>query len=180
MRRPDNARAPMTRRLFLGGTVAACAGTVLTAGAPNGAEKESDAPDDTYRISRRRIRQSVMGWCYNPMPTEQLIDACHRMGMPAIEGINAKFYPRVRELGMKIGIVGSHGFQKGPANRENLAFCIQRLREGIDLAAKYGSSNVITFTGMRPKGPKAPTDQKPTSTSSIRCSRPESRKPTKP
>jgi hypothetical protein len=32
-----------------------------------------------------------MGWCFKPMPTEELIEVCHRMGMPAMEGINAKF-----------------------------------------------------------------------------------------
>jgi hydroxypyruvate isomerase len=93
-----------------------------------------------------------MGWCYNPIPTEELIEACHRMGMPAMEGINRKHYPKLRELGMTPAIVGAHGFKTGPLDPDNHALCIEKLREGIDVAAEYGSQNVITFTGMRKKG----------------------------
>jgi len=74
------------------------------------------------------------------------------MGMTAMEGINAKFYPRLRELGMNPSLVGSHGFGNGPASRANHAECIARLREGIDLAAEFGAPGVITFTGMREEG----------------------------
>ena len=86
------------------------------------------------------------------MPTEELIEACHRMGMPAMEGINAKYYPKLREMKMVPAIVGSHGFKKGPLNRDNHAMCIEKLREGIDMAAEFGSPSVITFTGMREEG----------------------------
>jgi hydroxypyruvate isomerase len=109
-------------------------------------------PPEDYRIQNGRIKQSVMGWCFEPMPMETLIEACHRMGMPAMEGIDKKYYPRLRELGMTPAIVGSHGFKKGPFNRENHAFCIEKLREGIDLAAEFASPNVITFTGYREAG----------------------------
>jgi hydroxypyruvate isomerase len=58
----------------------------------------------------------------------------------------------VRDLGLNISLVGSHGFGKGPFNPANHEFCIDRLREGIDLAAEVGCKNVITFTGMREDG----------------------------
>jgi hydroxypyruvate isomerase len=108
-----------------------------------------EIPDPDFKIQNGRIRQSVMSWCFKPMPMEQLIDACHKMGMPAMEGIDRKFYPRMRELGMKPAIVGSHGFSNGPVNPDNRAACVKALRDGIDVAVKYGSPNVITFTGMR-------------------------------
>ena len=44
-------------------------------------------------------------------------------------------------------LTGSHGFAKGPCNPENKAFCVQKLREGIDLAVKFEAPAVITFTG---------------------------------
>jgi len=106
-------------------------------------------PPPDYRIQQGRIRHSVMGWCFNPMPTEQLMGACHGMGMTAMEGIDARHYPRLRELGMKPSLIGSHGFTNGPANRANHDECIARLRAGIDLAIEYGAPGVITFTGMR-------------------------------
>lgn len=142
----------VSRRQFIQGGAVACAAAAAAGRAAGEDDPGRDAPPEDYRIVHGRIRQSVMGWCYNPMPMTELIDACHRMGMPAMEGISREFYPRVRELGMKIAIVGSHGFRKGPLSRENRAFCIERLREGIDVAAEYGSPNVITFTGMREKG----------------------------
>jgi hydroxypyruvate isomerase len=133
---------------------AALGGTLLSGRCPAGESNPTGAavPDENYRISQGRIRQSVMGWCFNPMPTDQLAAACHRMGMPAMEGIGREFYPKVRQLGMQISLVGSHGFGKGPFHRENHAFCVEKLREGIDVAVKYQCRNVITFTGMREKG----------------------------
>lgn len=152
--RKAKSSTPVSRRSFIGGAALACAGTAVStsrveaAGEPAGDE----IPPESYRIARGRIRQSVMGWCFNPLPTEDLIGACHRMGMPAIEGINSRYYPEVRKVGMKIALVGSHGFKKGPVNPDHHAFCIERLRAGIDLAVEYGSRSVITFTGMAEKG----------------------------
>ncbi|MBM4094181.1 MAG: TIM barrel protein [Planctomycetes bacterium] len=111
----------------------------------------ADVPNDDYRIQNGRIKQSVYGWCFQPMPEEQLIKACHKMGVPAMD-VGATHYPLLRELGMHVTMVGSHGFAKGPFDPDNRAFCIERLRAGIDSAAQWGSHQVITFTGMRSKG----------------------------
>ncbi|MEQ1862533.1 MAG: TIM barrel protein [Chthoniobacteraceae bacterium] len=111
----------------------------------------ADVPPPDYRIKNGRIRHSVMGWCLNPMPTEELIAGCHAMGMTAMEGIDKKFYPRLRELGMKPSLVSSHGFKTGPSSRANHEVCIAKLRECIDVAVEFGAPGVITFTGMREK-----------------------------
>jgi hydroxypyruvate isomerase len=58
----------------------------------------------------------------------------------------------IRELGLQISLVSSHGFAEGPFNRANHPKVIQSLREGIDVAVQFGSSKVITFTGMREPG----------------------------
>ena len=145
---------PLSRREFgqLASAKAAKAATsTATAPAASPMSTESIPPVD-YRIAHGRIRHSVMGWCFNPLPTPQLIEACHRMGMTAMEGIDASHYPRLLELGMKPSLVGSHGFKDGPTNRANHANCVAKLREGIDLAAKYNAPGVITFTGMREAG----------------------------
>ncbi|TVS14567.1 MAG: sugar phosphate isomerase [Planctomycetaceae bacterium] len=93
-----------------------------------------------------------MGWCFRPMPAEQLARHAKAIGLVGIEGISADDYPAVRKLGLEISLVSSHGFQRGPVNPENHEFCIQRLREGIDLAVQVQCENVITFTGMREPG----------------------------
>lgn len=160
---PSSPSSPLSRRGFLAGAAAACAGATGATGATGavGAEPAGDGPasgkipPEDWRISKGRIRQSIMAWCYKPMPMERLIDACHRLGFSAMEGISTEHYPRIRELGMEIAIVGSHGFRQGPADRSTHALCLEKLRAGIDLAAKVGSPNVITFTGSRPDGVSA-------------------------
>ena len=139
-----------SRRAFLQtSSLAAIAAVPLAGAGAVTVPTPAQVPPPDYRIRHGRIRHSVMGWCFNPMPTEDLIAACHRMGMTAMEGINEKYYPRLRQLGMKPSLVGSHGFTDGPANRANHARCIARMREGIDTAVEFGAPGVITFTGMR-------------------------------
>ncbi|QDU25904.1 Hydroxypyruvate isomerase [Anatilimnocola aggregata] len=105
-----------------------------------------------FKVKHGRIRQSVMGWCFNPLPAVELAKHCREIGIVGIEGIGADHYPAVRKLGLKISLVGSHGFAKGPFNRDNHEFCLAKLRTGIDLAVENECENVITFTGMREQG----------------------------
>ncbi len=105
-----------------------------------------------YKIRHGKIRQSVMGWCFNPMPAVELAQHCRDIGLVAIEGIGAEHYPAVRKLGLKISLVSSHGFAKGPFNRDHHEFCVSKLKSSIDLAVENECENVITFTGMREKG----------------------------
>lgn len=113
---------------------------------------ETNAPGKDYRVVNGRAKQSVMAWCFNPMPMEELIPACAKMGLVAMEGIDKKYYPLMKQHGLGVSICGSHGFKQGPINRDNHEFCETKLREGIDLAVKWNSPGVITFTGMREKG----------------------------
>lgn len=99
-----------------------------------------------------RIRQSVMGWCFQPMDAVTLARHAKKIGLEAIEGISPAHYDAVTELGLKISLVGSHGFATGPLDPDNHAVVEAKLREGIDLAVKYGAPNVITFTGMQKSG----------------------------
>ncbi len=101
------------------------------------------------RITHGRIQQSVMGWCFKPMTGVTLAKHCREIGLVAIEGISPKDYPAVKELGLKVSLVSSHGFKKGPINRDHHDYCAARLKERIDLAVAVGCPSVITFTGMR-------------------------------
>ena len=104
------------------------------------------------RITHGRIQQSVMGWCFKPMTSVTLAKYCREIGLVAVEGISPNDYPAVKELGLKVSLVSSHGFMKGPINRGHHDYCAARLKERIDLAAEIGCPNVITFTGMREAG----------------------------
>ncbi len=129
------------------GTLAA--GTTAAWTAKSIAAERPVEPD--FKIRNGRIRQSVMGWCFNPMSAEELARHCREIGLEAIEGIGAEHYPAVRKLGLKISLVSSHGFARGPFTRDNHEFCLAKLRASIDLAVEQQCENVITFTGMREK-----------------------------
>jgi hydroxypyruvate isomerase len=117
-----------------------------------GAQMPRSQADPDFRIRNRRIRQSIMGWTFDPMPTPELARLCKDIGLVAMEGVDRAHYPMIRDLGLQISLVGSHGFAEGPFNRANHPKVIQALREGIDVAVQFGSSKVITFTGMREAG----------------------------
>jgi hydroxypyruvate isomerase len=136
------------RRAIQSAAGALVASAALHAPAAMAQEREATP----FKVRHGKIRQSVMGWCFNPMPALELARHCKDIGLEAIEGISAEHYPAARKLGLKISLVSSHGFAKGPFNRDNHPFCIEKLRKGIDLAVEYGSENVITFTGMKEKG----------------------------
>jgi hydroxypyruvate isomerase len=128
-------------RRHLMATAAATAATITGA--------QSEENKKPFRIKNGRIRQSIMGWCFNPMPTLELAKHCKEIGLVAMEGIDSKHYPAVRELGLKISLVsGGHGFKNGPCNPKNTDAVINGLKKGIDLAAEIGTKKVITFTGM--------------------------------
>ena len=120
-------------------------GTLSTSAQTGTAPEKNDAPG----TRSGRIRQSVMGWCFKPMPAVKLAEAGKRLGLVAIEGIDAADYPAAKAAGLDISLVSSHGFAKGPVDTAHHAFVEDKLREGIDLAVKFGAPSVITFTGMR-------------------------------
>ena len=140
----------MKRRDFLTSNVV-FAGTAIAA-ASQVNQKKLVAQETQAKAARGRVRQSVMGWCFKPMDPVTLARHCKRIGLEAIEGIPSSQYDAVTELGLKISLVSSHGFAKGPVDPKNHAEVEKKLRDGIDLAVRYGAPNVITFTGMSTAG----------------------------
>ena len=109
----------------------------------------SEATPD-YVAHNGRIRQSIMGWCFNKhFDAVTLAKHCKALGIVAMEGIPATSYPEVRKLGLEISLVGSHGFANGPCDPKHRDEVISKLTDGINLAKSIGTKNVITFTGMR-------------------------------
>jgi hydroxypyruvate isomerase len=112
--------------------------------------KAAAKPD--YRITQGHLKQTIMGWCFKPMDMMVLAQHCKEIGLKGMEGIDRKYYPDVKALGLDISLVGSHGFAKGPCNPAFHDEVVQQLTEAIDVAADVGSKKVITFTGMRYDG----------------------------
>lgn len=117
---------------------------------PRGVARE--LADPAYRIRNRGIRHSLMGWCWRPMETLELARHAKAIGLSGIEGIERKYYADVKEMGLEISLVGSHGFMQGPCNPQFEQEVITKLEDAIDVASRIGSKKVITFTGMRFEG----------------------------
>lgn len=117
------------------------------------AQDAASSSENPERVVRKgRIRQSVMGWCFKPMPVLELAKRGKELGLVAIEGIDSQYYPQVRKLGLEISLVSSHGFGTGPVDTNNHAQVEQTLRSSIDKASEFDCQRVITFTGMRVPG----------------------------
>lgn len=139
----------MHRRRFL--HAAALAGGGLLAPAPSLlAQLKRAEVDPEFVVKNGRIRQSIMGWCFNDhYDAVELAHHCKAIGLVAMEGIPRDAYPEVRKLGLEISLISSHGFAKGPCNPENHDEVVAKLEEAIDVAVAVKCPSVITFTGMR-------------------------------
>ena len=133
----------LTRRHTLKG-LAAAAVLGLTARA-----QDASPSPRLYRAKNGRIKQSVVPWCFNPMPPEELVRHAATLGLASVELIDPKHWPLIKELGMTVALAGSHGFAKGFAHKEEWAECQAKLRERIEQCAAAGYGRVITFSGFR-------------------------------
>ena len=140
------------RTLLKSGATTAFATTLFTGPKPARAQTPMNKANQKFRIRNGRIKQSIMGWTFNPMPTLELAKLCKEIGLVAMEGISPKFYPKIRELGLDISLVGSHGFKKGPVDPANHDECVEKITQSIELCASAGYKRVITFTGMKAEG----------------------------
>lgn len=140
-----------SRRQILATAASLAAVATTTGSAPRASADERPVSPD-FQIKNKRIRQSVMGWCFKPMPVPELIKHCAEIGLEGIEGISPEFYPAAKKAGLEISLVSSHGFAAGPVDRANHAPCISKLKSSIDTAVEFGAPSVITFTGMSVKG----------------------------
>ena len=105
-------------------------------------------------IRSGKIKQSIVHWCYKDTWSEpQLIEQAHTWGLPAIELIDPKYWPLLKERNMTCAIASSHGFVKGLNNPAHWDECLAILRKRIEQCAEFGFPSVITFTGMREQIP---------------------------
>jgi hydroxypyruvate isomerase len=131
----------LTRRSALKLASAAAAAPLLAGSRAGAAE--------LYSAKNGRIQQSVVPWCFKPMPPEELIEHSKKLGLKSVELIDPKYWPLLKERGMTCAIAGSHGFSKGFANLDEHDECIKQLTERIEVCAQFGVRRVITFSGFQ-------------------------------
>jgi hydroxypyruvate isomerase len=107
------------------------------------------AEEGSYRAKSNRINQSVILWCFKPMPVEELARHAAQMGIKSVELVQPEYWPMLKKLGLVCAMTPSHGFAKGFAHREEHAECLDILRKRIDDSAEAGFPSVITFSGFR-------------------------------
>ena len=143
----------MNRRTFFRSGAAVSATTLgLAASQVSAMPIEKSGADPLYKIKNHHLKQTVMGWCFKPMDAVTLARNCADMGLVGMEGIDKAAYKDVMALGLKISLVGSHGFTNGPCNPMFREEVVKKLTDSINLAADVGCKKVITFTGMKFEG----------------------------
>ena len=110
------------------------------------------AADPKYKVQNKGIKHTLMGWCWKPMDIIELARHAKEVGLLGIEGIDRKYYPEIKAMGLEISLVGSHGFGNGPCNPKYKEEVVAKLSEAIEVASDVGCKKVITFTGMRFEG----------------------------
>jgi hydroxypyruvate isomerase len=134
--------SPLDRRSALKAAATLTASVAL--GLPAQAQRE-----DLYKAKNGRIKQSVIPWCFNPMPVPELARHAASLGIQSVELCDPQFWPQLKELGLTCAIAGSHGFAKGFAHREEHEECLTILRKRIGECAEAGVERVISFSGFR-------------------------------
>ena len=133
----------LKRRHFI-----ATAATAAAAVSPALSEGQASAAAP-WKITKGRIKQSVVHWNMKPLSVTELADAAAAIGMGSVELIGSEHWPLLKERGLTCAIAGSHGFSKGFAHLEEHAECISKLRTSIDSCVAHGVERVITFSGFR-------------------------------
>src|SRR6188474_115634 len=106
------------------------------------------AENDYYVAKNGRIRHSVIHWCFNPMPVEELAAGAAKMGIQSVELVGPEHWPMLKKHGLTCAIAGSHGFAKGFAHTEEHDECIASLKKSIDASVAFGVQSIITFSGF--------------------------------
>ncbi len=139
--------AGLSRRTALKSFAATAATAALGLSAARVVAAQGSPP--LYRVKHGRIKQSVVPWCFNPMPVPELARHAAKLGLKSVELCAPEHWPLLKELGLTCAIAGSHGFAKGFANVSEHAECEAMLRQRIDQCAAAGVERVITFSGFR-------------------------------
>jgi hydroxypyruvate isomerase len=108
------------------------------------------AAADEPVASKRRLKQSIVQWCYEKHFTlDEMCALAKRLGCPSVELVKPEDWPTLKKFGLVCAIAKAHHFDKGMNNPKYQEMCIDSMRKMIDLCAEAGFPNVITFTGFR-------------------------------
>jgi hydroxypyruvate isomerase len=144
----NESSQPLTRRDLLrsgAGAVVAAAASVAVSSVAQAAEPSLQG----RVVTKGRIHQTAVSWCYEPMDVETLARHAAAIGLSALENVPPKDWPILKRYGLVNAMTVSHGFVDGMNHKENHAMCVAKLTEAIEATGDAGFPNVITFSGNR-------------------------------
>ncbi len=145
----DEAPGESTNAVSRRDALCAAAGMVAAGGLAGPLQASAPAAE-AARVTKGRIKQSLVHWCYSKYwDVEAMAKVARDLGCVSIELIAAEHWPTLKKYGLTCAIGSSHGFVKGMCNPKYHDETIARLRSQIDACAEGGVPSVITFTGMR-------------------------------
>jgi hydroxypyruvate isomerase len=133
----------ISRRQALATAGAALAGSALAPSAGSAAGERI--------VKNGRLKQSLCRWCYGKIPLPDLCKAAADMGLTAMDLVEEKDWPVLKEH----GLICSMGWQTGgdipnglndPANHDLI---VNGLLAALPRAAKAGTPNLIAFFGNK-------------------------------
>ena len=129
------------RRRFIGGALAGAAASAVAFG-----EQQAPVPASTSKV-----RQSVSRWCYPKIPLDSLCKSAAEIGLVGVDLLQPEEFAVPARYGLisTMGYAGAGTISKGLNRLENHAEIEAGLRKNVPLAAKAGTPNVITFSGLR-------------------------------
>lgn len=139
------------RRLLEG---AAVLGLASLGGAARAATNEPSQASQSKRITKGRIKQSIVHWCFAKYwDVEPMIGIAKQLGCGSIELIAPRYFPLLKKHGLECAIAsldmgGDPPFVKGYNNPKYRERVIKATKDAIDACAEHGFKNVIAFTGM--------------------------------
>jgi hydroxypyruvate isomerase len=99
-----------------------------------------------------RIKQSICFGCFNRggYTPEQVIKEAAKIGYTSVEMLSEQYWGMVRDLGMKVAIIGGHGTLTNglnkPSNHDRIE---EEILKKIDIAVANDIPSLICFSGNR-------------------------------
>lgn len=142
--------SPFSRRQFVASAtaVAAASAAMNTANAQPTTTQPVSTPLAEVDGKKGRLKQSVCKWCFGKMSLEELCKEAVAMGMVGIDLLSTpEEFATLKKYGLVCTMVSSHPLSDGLCDPKYHDSALKKLNEMIELTAKEGWRNVITFSG---------------------------------
>ena len=137
----DKEDAKMSRRSMVTGAISAAAALSTGSAAGSGSERV---------VKKGRLKQSVCKWCYEDMTVADLAENASRIGLGAVDLLEADDWPLMKKYGIVCAVgTGVNPIEDGINDLANHSTIEANFRRLLPLAKQHGVPNVIAFSGNR-------------------------------